>query len=809
MTTKMKLCPICATTYPAGHRTCPTHGAVLVETPELPPGTMVRDCYRIERTLGKGGMGTVYLAEHTLMGEPRALKFLSSALASNPVFVQRFLQEARAASKLRHPNIAQTLELGQTEDGSFYISMEFVDGPSLRALLDQSPRGLPPERVFNIVRGVAAALGAAHAKRMVHRDIKPENILLAWTPESEIAKVVDFGIVAISDSVGRLTQTGRPLLTAEYAAPEQWRGNIPPAELDGRTDLYSLGCMFFEMLTGRQPFQSETYEGWFEQHVYTVPPPPSELRPDLTRQPGVNAALLDGLVLRLMAKEREQRPANVAELLADLDQITELNSANGRLVPEPQSSLRRSTALESLNLPETATVPGLGAVEGQAGQPGHAGNPGHFAQHGQAGAGSLAGLVSNQIGQSHSSATDTPPSMPRSRRLLMGGLGALVILAASVAGTVLFLHRDDSSTRESARDSRDDQPPIQTPAQRAQDTPQPAPGGSPSAAGRPTPRVAPTPQVPGSSKVTPQPGGSSGGASAAEKAVSLFDDGKYKEAQPLLVESCNIGTGSSCNYLGWMYEHKLGVDQDYTRANALYQKGCQAGSMASCNNLGALYQDHLGVAQDYPKAVALYTKSCDGGFATGCDNLGYMYEFKEGVPEDFPKAVSLYDKACTLGSMAGCKDLGWLYQNKIGVEQDYGKAATLYNRACDGGNLQGCNNLGYLYQHKLGVEQDYQKANALFTKACNGNEAAACNSLGVMYEEKQGVAQDYPKAIALYTKACDLGNAVGCSDLGDLYRTGSGVPKDLNKARVLLGKGCNMGNKWGCDRLKEVPDGKS
>jgi serine/threonine protein kinase len=145
---------------------------------------MIRDCYRIERTLGKGGMGIVYLAEHTLMGEPRALKFLSGALASNPSFVQRFLQEARASNKLRHPNIAQTLELGQSEDGSFYISMEFVDGPSLRGILDQSPFGLPPDRAFNIVRGVAEALGAAHAKHMVHRDIKPENILLAWTADT-------------------------------------------------------------------------------------------------------------------------------------------------------------------------------------------------------------------------------------------------------------------------------------------------------------------------------------------------------------------------------------------------------------------------------------------------------------------------------------------------------------------------------------------------------------------------------------------------------------------------------------------------
>ncbi|HTJ29361.1 MAG TPA: serine/threonine-protein kinase, partial [Acidobacteriaceae bacterium] len=236
----MKLCPICSNTYPDGHRTCPTHGTLLVDSEELPAGSMIRDCYRIERVIGKGGMGTVYLAEHVLLGEARALKFLSTALAANPQFLQRFLQEARAASKLRHPNIAATLELGQAEGGSLYICMEFVDGPSLRSLLKASPQGLAPERAFAIARGVVEGLGEAHAKGMVHRDVKPENILLGSSVDHagnriEIPKVVDFGIVALSDSSSHLTQTGQQLLTAEYAAPEQWRG-ASASSLDGRTD---------------------------------------------------------------------------------------------------------------------------------------------------------------------------------------------------------------------------------------------------------------------------------------------------------------------------------------------------------------------------------------------------------------------------------------------------------------------------------------------------------------------------------------------------------------------------------------------
>jgi len=778
----MKLCPICATSYPAGHRTCPTHGTVLVDAPELPPGTMIRDCYRIERVLGKGGMGTVYLAEHTLMNEPRALKFLSSTLASNPLFVQRFVQEAKAATKLRHINIAQTLELGQSEDGSFYICMEFVDGPSLRALLEQSPGGLPPQRAFNIVHGVAEALGAAHAKRMVHRDIKPENILLAWTADTETAKVVDFGIVAMSDSVGRLTQTGRPLLTAEYAAPEQWRGVIPPSELDGRTDLYALGCMFFEMLTGQLPFHSDSYEGWFEQHVHANPPAPSSIRPELARFAG-----LDALVLKLLAKDRDQRPANVDEFLVELDRVISAPAQAPSSFTDP--SKRKQTVLEvpyqsgpSYSQPAASTDPTRNLSNPQQqfnSGPAAIQTPGQI--YGQS-AGPVMGQVIAQPGAAAGYV------FSNSKRTMLKAMATFVFIMMLVVVVVAIVqsyertHQVDTATQS--------QPETTT---------QPDSGTTPTVVTPEIPKPQPQVRIPSS----PQPTATDANATA-QKAIALYSAKQYVQARPLFVEACDGGHGDSCDYLGWMYQHSMGVDQDYSRALSLYHKGCGMGSMAGCSNEGVMYQDHLGVAQDYSRAVGLYTQSCNGNFATGCDNLGYMYQFEEGVAKDYPRAVSLYEKACTGGSMNGCKNLGWMYQYKLGVDQNYSRAANLYDKACDGGNMEGCNNLGYLYQHQQGVPLDYSKSLVLYKKACDGDLASACNNLGVMYEDKQGVAQDYTRAAQLYSKACDGGNANGCSDLGDLYRTGNGVPKDTAKARALLTKGCNMGNKWGCDKLKEM-----
>jgi len=310
---RMKTCPQCDTGYPDSHTTCPTHGVLLNEIRDLKPGMVIHQSYRIVRKLGQGGMGAVYLAQHTLMNEPQALKFLSSELSHDEAFTARFLREVRTLRQIRHKNVVDAGNLEPAEDGTLFFSMEFVDGPNLRSLLNNATGPFPVAHALSITRGIAEGLGAAHAKGMVHRDIKPENILMARDGDAWLPKIADFGIVATKESSTAYTRTGGTLLTMAYAAPEQWHGT-PAAELDGRTDLYALGGLLYEMLTGQTPFHAENYEGWARQHQTTPPQPPSILRPDLAAWQG-----LDALVLRLLAKDREDRPKDVAELVGLID----------------------------------------------------------------------------------------------------------------------------------------------------------------------------------------------------------------------------------------------------------------------------------------------------------------------------------------------------------------------------------------------------------------------------------------------------------------------------------------------------------
>jgi serine/threonine protein kinase len=247
------------------------------------------------------------------MGEQRALKFLSPELSRDQTLTNRFLREVRTLRQVHSRNVVECGDLEAAEDDSLFFSMEFVDGPDLRRFLHDAPKPFDVSLALSIARQIAEGLGAAHAKGMVHRDIKPENILLKRDAGAWLPKIADFGIVATKESSTAYTRTGGTLLTMAYAAPEQWRGT-PAASLDGRTDLYALGGLLYEMLTGQTPFQAESYEGWARQHQTTPPQPPSTLRPDLANWQG-----LDALVHRLLAKDRNDRPKDVAELVGLID----------------------------------------------------------------------------------------------------------------------------------------------------------------------------------------------------------------------------------------------------------------------------------------------------------------------------------------------------------------------------------------------------------------------------------------------------------------------------------------------------------
>jgi serine/threonine-protein kinase len=303
----MATCPACRTNYPDDVAHCPSDGETLLPDEafsaadaDLAPGTMVGE-FRIESKIGEGAFGTVYKAVHPVIGKAAAVKVLSRQWSSNPQMVSRFISEARAVNQIRHKNIIDIFAFGSLPDDRQYYVMELLDGMPFDQFLRDKGR-LAPETALPILRQVARALDAAHAQGIVHRDLKPENVYLVFDDEAGVSpKLLDFGIAKLlgEESSGHKTRPGTPLGTPSYMSPEQCRGKA----VDHRTDVYSLGVMTHEVLTGRPPFDGDSVMDVLVKHMAVEPPRMTthcaELPPEL-----------DEPVLHMLEKEPEQRPSS-------------------------------------------------------------------------------------------------------------------------------------------------------------------------------------------------------------------------------------------------------------------------------------------------------------------------------------------------------------------------------------------------------------------------------------------------------------------------------------------------------------------
>lgn len=362
-------------------------------------GHVIDRKYRLEARIGFGGMGDVYRASRLLIGDQVAIKILHAAHVSDPQAGERFRREAQAAARLKHPNAVSIYDFGVTNDGLVYLVMELVEGQNLRHIIKQQGP-LSSATVSEITNQVCAALQVAHQQHVVHRDLKPDNIMVNVTISGLRVKVLDFGIAKLRDlAANNLTITGNVMGTPHYMSPEQCLGE----EIDSRSDLYSLGVVVYQMLTGSLPFNSPTSTAVVMQHVNKEPPSLRSI--NLSISPAVEA-----VVLHALAKRREDRPQS-ADALA-----RELAAAVNVVTPVP-------AAVPRIEVPQPAQIPPTMVMNTPA----------------------SGGYLS--LGQAHVTSPVQPASRgARSKALVVAIVATLIVLASSIG--VYFFFFSFSAKRE-------------------------------------------------------------------------------------------------------------------------------------------------------------------------------------------------------------------------------------------------------------------------------------------------------------------------------------------------------------------------
>lgn len=339
-----KICVTCNREFTGGVSACPQDGTVLIPLTQDPlVGTKLADRYLVQSVVGYGGMGIVYKARHELMDRDVAIKMLKADLKSDQLSVKRFQQEARAACRLKHPNVITLFDFGVSPSAQPYLVMDYLKGISLADVIKKDGH-VGVDRTIKIFLQAARALEHAHRNDVIHRDLKPGNIMLEEKDdEKDFVKVVDFGVAKIlggseDAEAQRLTQTGEVCGSPVYMSPEQCMGQ----KLDPRSDIYSMGVVMYETLTGRLPLLGKTMVDTMQKHTIEQPPPFGDVRPDL-----YIPERLEAVVFKALKKDPGERQQSMAELERELEQA----------VPKPARSTTLRTTIQpgdAIKLPNRA-----------------------------------------------------------------------------------------------------------------------------------------------------------------------------------------------------------------------------------------------------------------------------------------------------------------------------------------------------------------------------------------------------------------------------------------------------------------------
>lgn len=719
-------------------------------------------------------MGTVFEAVHRTTHRRVALKVMNDAFRWDPEATVRFRQEAMAVARIDHPGVVQVFDAADEDDDLLWIAMELCEGENLRDRLKRGPLGA--DEVADVFGQLLGALSEVHRKGIVHRDLKPENVFLVRAtdpqggPQTRV-KVLDFGIAKIAEGIAR-TKTRGGMGTPEYMAPEQFSS---AKSVDARADLYSIGVILYEALSGQLPYEADSLVEL--AHKIALEPPRALVCAQSVRgyEPLVMACLekeiarrpdsADALRQRLAAVVSAHRPASVPGL-----------SGAPTLISHGVAPQKGTVIFEGARVPKS---PPRQAPPRSALKP-----------------------------------TVVVTSLQRRRRLGRWTMVALVSIFVTGGAGALLVFREAAASNTP--------PPAPQPivsdlnrskaeVNRAHEQPRDA--GSP-----PEPRLAavkdPPPMLPKQSEHGPSQSQRDAhfralcatDASACVKLATSYEN----VAQNLpwrmeqLLPACARGYPLACLEAALDYRKGYRFPKSHAgyasavQAMDLYRATCRERKMLGCNEALA-----LGGAT----FAALYQRVCDEGAAELCGKAAWAYHLGHGVASNKTRAIELGERACALGHTKSCYFIGDLLSGMWGPPVDASRAVTLFREACAKGVWAGCRSLGYRYSHGNGVPKDAARASLLEERAmtnwqCDDGDMPSCVRLGTMFRDGfAGIAVDDRRAVALYRDACNRKNLDGCENLGYMTEVGRGVSRFEAAAIEFYAHACRGGVTGACRRI--------